>query len=131
MWAHRNLCPALLSQRVSGPSLPLTGLRLEHCGSASLANLGQWAGLTRLHLQFVHVVETPQHLAHQLQQLTALRELELARFGAPQVSLQPLVDAVVGMSTLRGLTCLWCRFNAQQCAQLRGITQLTQLLLEV
>jgi hypothetical protein len=121
MWAHDNLRPALLSQRVSGPSLPLTGLTVNGVTGEqiSVAHLGQWSGLTRLHLQFVHVVETPQHLAHQLQQLTALRELDLPylRFsGAPQVSLQPLVDAVAGMRTLRRLSgpvsCLWWRLNA-------------------
>jgi hypothetical protein len=132
MRACADLDRALLSQRVSGPSLPLTGLTVS-LESTSATHLGQWTGLTRLSLHVVYQ-ETPQQVAQQLQQLTALRELVLcvSCFIQPQALVQPLVDAVVGMSTLRSLefrgssqSCL----AAEQRAQLHGMTQLTQLKL--
>jgi hypothetical protein len=128
--------PALLSWRVSGPSVPLTGLTVG-LESTSVGHLGQWKGLTRLSLSRIGQTETAaaaaaslQQLAQQLQHLMALRELVLRMpyFDQPQVPVQPLVDAVVGMSTLRSLTCDPHWLDAQQRAQLRGMTQLAHLV---
>jgi hypothetical protein len=132
VWAVGDLGRALLSQRVSNPSLPLTGLnagRYYDNMQTSVAHLGQWTGLTRLSLVYVEPTETPQQLAQQLQQLTALHKLALqyVYLVQPRPSLQPLVDGIVGMSSLRDLSFSWCASDAQQRAQLQGMTQLTRL----
>jgi hypothetical protein len=84
----------------------------------------------------IEAPETPQVLAQQLPLLTALRELELIGLGfrsVPQPSLQPLVDAVAGMGSLRSLSFALdaqgrAGLDAQQRAQLQGMMQLTQLV---
>ena len=127
-----ELC-ARLAERFGEPGvgqvLPLTGLTVSGYGG-SMAHLGQWTGLTRLMLLYVTVEDSPQQLTQQLQQLTRLSALEVLhlRFpGQPQPSLQPLVDGVVGMSSLRSLHWTSHDLHAQQEAQLRGMAQLTKL----
>jgi hypothetical protein len=58
MRAGADLARALLSQRVSGPSLPLTGLTVGS-EQTPVAHLGQWTGLTRLALYSVEPTEMP------------------------------------------------------------------------
>jgi hypothetical protein len=61
----------LLSQRVTGlPMLPLTGLSL--CDPVSIAQLGQWTGLTSLKLR-LH--EVPAGLVGERKHLTVLQSL--------------------------------------------------------
>jgi hypothetical protein len=127
--AGGDLAGALLSQRVSGPSLPLTGLTVDINAQTSVGHLGQWTGLTKLLLSHGTLQETPQQVAQQLGQLTALRDLVLWLLSseAPE-AWQPVVECVVGMRSLRSLE-ISPGLDAQQCAQLRGVTQLKNLRL--
>ena len=83
-----------------------------------------------LSLSIEHNCDVPQ-LAGQLAQLTALQELGFSScylYKAKQ--LQPLVDAVVGMASLRSFDGGRCVFvSNQQRAQLQAATQLTKLVL--
>jgi hypothetical protein len=133
----------LLSQRIAGPPiLPLTGLSVRGWYGGSLAHLGQWTGLQRLSLAVAGNCDVPQ-LAAQLAQLTALQELEVGQWGSmgeasPRLEnrikfcesqhLQPLIDCIVGMASLRSFNG-YCVVSDQQRAQLQAATQLTKLKL--
>ena len=110
--------------------LPLTGLCVRGWYDGSVAHPGQWTGLQSLKLEPNGDCDIPQ-LAGQLVQLTALQELALImQQQASQASqLQPLVDAIVGMASLRSVDCGRGVLVAQQRAQLQAATQLTKLTL--
>jgi hypothetical protein len=107
--------------------LPLTVLSLSDYAAPEVQHLGQWTALTRPGLQYQ---VWPPGLAEQVKRLTALKDLRLllGDFGqVPAVSqVQPVVDCIVGMTSLRCLVFAAFLSDEQQ-AQLRGMTQLTKL----
>lgn len=138
--APRDMAKVLLSKRFDH-TLPLTELGfIEGDISAfvsakitvlSAAHLGQWRKLRSLALpDYMKFVETPEQLAAQLQMLTCLTSLALsANVGGSHYApvLQPVVDCIVGLSSLKCLLMRDQQLTGEQRATLQALTCLTEL----
>lgn len=145
---HMQVLPANLP--AAGRAEPLTTLRLVVDGRSKdepvvvpVKYLGQWPKLGHLYLgASVKLMATPAQLASQLQKLSCLTYFGLHAnvagshegilMGAAHRRhvLQPLVDCIVGLSSLRGLTLSMQQLTGQQKATLAVLTRLSELRID-